>query len=186
MVGALAAIALLLAGGLAAVLLLERYPASAPRRVDPAVPGPRTVATPLAVPTPPPSAVARAVSVPAPAAQREPPLPLDMAARKRALDPLRDEVFAGLAMLDERVSRCGRPMVYVALTLETLDRRVHVLDVQVNAPDPTEVPEGLASLPAESGEWITCVRSVLLDEMLSAPSARPGRLWEMAYVPGAH
>lgn len=145
-------------------------PAAAPPHARPepaAAQAPRTASAP----TPP---------APATAAERagSDPFPLDPVGRRRALEPLRREVLAGLAELAGRTARCDLAGATVTVTLETLDRAVRVVDARVERlPDP-DVHADPAAAPEEVQH---CVRSGLAGNVVSAPSARPGRRWEMPF-----
>ncbi len=79
-----------------------------------------------------PSQLAPAPPEPAaPAAQLAPRDSLEE--KVRALEPLRQEVFAGLASLDPRVERCRLGDADLLLTLETANGSVRVVEVQVAA-----------------------------------------------------
>ena len=114
-----------------------------------------------------------------------PALPPDPRARLKALEPLRREVFAGLADLAGRVEACGVRDANLHLTLETLEGRVRVMEVRV-------MPAGAGTGGTTDAEPVAledhparCVRGALERTIISAPSAKPGRQWEMAWSPGA-
>jgi hypothetical protein len=176
-------VGLLLVGGLLLVAKLEREPAVAPAASAPAAPEPQPESVPSVRPAAPPAA-ARPPEPAVPAQASDAPLPSDVRARRAALAPLGAEVERALAALDGRVLACKLARPELALQLETLERRVRIADVRVHARDPGEIPEGVQSPPAEDERAVACVRRALLDELLDAPSARPGRRWELVYVPG--
>jgi hypothetical protein len=172
-----------------AVYLL--WPASTePPRRAPVAPPPaaRTEPAPaLATPAPDPVREAPPPQVPPPPAEeaKAPALPMDPRERLKALEPLRREVFAGLADLDGRVEACRLRDARLFLTLETLDQRVRVLAVRVEpAGAGTEEASGAAPVALDEGA-ARCVRGALERTIISAPSAKPGRQWEMPWGPGA-
>jgi hypothetical protein len=189
----LGGITVLFLGGAAYVLWPEPTPpkrpapveARPPARSEPApvasLPAPepiREAPTPQPQPPPPPQPPAEATSTPE--------LPMDPRERLKALEPLGREVFAGLRDLDGRVEACRLRDASLRLTLETLDGQVRVLRVRVvPLGAATEEATGVAPLPLDEGA-ASCVRGALERTILSAPSARPGRQWEMAWWPGAN
>lgn len=184
----LGGITLLFLGGAIYVL----WPASTePPRRAPAVPPPAAFTEPAPLPPPPaPEPVRETLPPrvpPPPVAQAAtaPDVPLDPRERLKSLEPLRREVFAGLADLDGRVEACRLRHANLFLTLETLDQRVRVVQVRVEQPA-TETEEASGSAPVALDDGAArCVRGALERTIISAPSARPGRQWEMAWWPGA-
>ena len=183
----LGGITVLLLAGTAYVLWPEPAP---PRRPAPVEPSPRQPSEPAPVaarlapgpvrvdpsPQPPPQALAEEVKPPA--------LPMDPRERLKALEPLRREVFAGLKDLDGRIGACRLRDASLRLILETLDGRVRVLEVRVvPAGAATEEATGAVASPIDEVA-ARCVVGALERTIISAPSARPGRQWEMAWGPG--
>jgi hypothetical protein len=180
-----AAITLLFAAGSFYVLQLEPAEPSRPapvehRRTPPAGPVP-AAGSPMVEP------VREQVSLPAPPRTEEPKppdLPIDPRERLKALEPLRQEVFAGLADLAGRVEGCGLRDASLSLALETLDGRIRVLEVRV-------LPVGAGTGGTSDAEPVArddhaarCVRGALERTTFTAPSAKPGRKWGMAWAPG--
>jgi hypothetical protein len=182
MLAALAAIAALTIGGFAWVLVSDRTPPPAP------APSPaRSAGTeaPLAAPAPARPAVPLAPPA-APAAAPPPPPELVpfTAGLVRQLEPMRQEVFAGLADLEGRIRACGLRDAQLALFLETQEGAVKVLRVRVlGLPTGSEVAD-TASLPERDDPAAACTRGALEGQVLASPSARPGRRWEMPWMPG--
>jgi len=184
----LGGVTVLLLGGAVYVLWPEPTPATRPAPVEarpPARPEPAPVALPPApepvreapTPRPPPQPPAEA--------PQTPELPLDPRERLKALEPLGREVFAGLRDLDGRIEACQLRNASLRLTLETLEGQVRVLRVRVvPLGAETEGATGVAPLPLDEGA-ASCVRGALERTIVSAPSARPGRQWEMPWWPGA-
>lgn len=183
--------------GLAGIALLFAASLLALRATDPGAPAlpaaaTREAATDLAATTPAPSpapgpAQLRPAAEPAfaPAEAAASPLPSDIRERQRALEPLRREVFAGLAELDGRVEACQLRDGALHLTLETLEGRVRVLQVRVTATGAGQLATEDQAPPPRDDAAARCVRGALELAVVSAPSARPGRRWEMSYWPGA-
>jgi hypothetical protein len=92
------------------------------------------------------------------------------APRRRALRSFRQEMKAGLAALQKRVAECAAPKASFTLDVETFDGGVRVLDAHLN-------PGGSAADPA-----VACARAALLGETIAAPSAEPGRRWQMPFL----
>ncbi len=152
-------------------------PRAAPSEPPPvaAPPAPEPVREARPLPPPPRPAVE---------APRPPDLPLDPRERLEALEPLRREVFAGLKDLDGRIEACRLRDATLFLTLETLDQRVRVLEVRVEpAGAGTEEASGADPVALDENA-ARCVQGALERTIVSAPSARPGRQWEMAWGPG--
>jgi hypothetical protein len=109
--------------------------------------------------------------------------PKDLSDQRRALEPLRREVFAGLGEQHWRVARCGAADATIYVTLESLDGAVRIVDTRVE-----RMPEAEHGSDLEAGTMDPavedCVRSALMRNVVGAPSARPGRRWEMRFVPG--
>ncbi len=149
-----------------------------------ALAGPPVQAAPPAAPPAPPAPAGPAAPL-GPAAPSTPPAPQDSLEEKvRALEPLRQEVFAGLAALDARVERCRLSDADLLLTLETSSGSVRVVDVQVAAAGAaTAEMTGVAPPPLDEAA-VACVRRSLRGETLRAPSAVAGRQWELHYRPG--
>jgi hypothetical protein len=110
-------------------------------------------------------------------------LPKDPSARLRALEPLRREVFSGLAEHHWRVRHCGVADATIYVTLESLDGGVRIVATRVEG-TPSEPGGDLDAARADPAVE-DCVRSALVRNVVGAPSARPGRRWEMPFVPGA-
>jgi hypothetical protein len=166
--------------------------------VRPGPPGPQVAAhveAPPAAPSEPVPAAAspveepvrEQVALPPPPRAEEPgppDLPTDPRERLRALEPLRREVFAGLADLAGRVEACGLRDASLSLALETLDGRVRVLEVRVMPVGAGTGGTADAEPAPQDDRAARCVRGALERTIISAPSARPGRQWEMAWGPG--
>jgi len=180
----LGGIAILVAAG----ALYFMWPESPePRRPARFEASPASPAAPAPAGGPPAPEPVRAPTLQSPRADepRSPDLPADPRARLKALEPLRREVFAGLADLAGRVEACSLSDPNLFLTLETLDGRVRVLEVRV-------MPAGAGTGGITDAEPVPrddhparCVRGALERTIISAPSAKPGRQWEMAWSPGA-
>jgi hypothetical protein len=181
---ALSAIALMLVVSLGAIVALDRADRSEPPAPPPpqSVPPPGAAAVALPRPetptgTPQPSTQPRGVEPPPAMA-----LPTDPAQRLRALQPLQHEVRVGLDDLEVR-SGCDLGEVMLALTLETRDREVRIVEAEarrrvVEPEVHAEIVEG------EVDEAVArCVRDRVRGMVLWAPSARPGRRWETFYSP---
>ncbi len=108
-----------------------------------------------------------------------------MSERAAALEPLRQEVFAGLASLEPRIDGCQLRDAELLLTLETMDGGVRVVEVQVAAAGPsTAEATGIAPTPLDD-HAVRCVRRNLEQASFKAPSAVAGRRWELAWRPGS-
>ncbi len=186
----LGGITVLLLAGTAYVLWPEPAP---PNRPAPAEPSPRQRSEPAPVAALPAPEPLREAPTPQPPPQPQPlaeatstpELPMDPRERLKALEPLGREVFAGLRDLDGRIEACRLRDASLRLTLETLDGQVRVLRVRVMPLGAaTEEATGVAPLPIDEGA-ARCVRGALERTIISAPSAKPGRQWEMAWWPGA-
>jgi hypothetical protein len=178
----LAGIAAFLAASLLAVNWTERRAPGPPEAPARSVPAP---AAPAPTSSRPPE--------PAPTSERPVPpvsgpgtaLPSSMAERARALEPLRQEVMAGLAALDPRIESCQLRDADLLLTLETVSGAVKVLQVQVEAAG-AATAEATGIPPAPLDELaVRCVRRLLEQSAFQAPSAVAGRRWELAYRPGS-
>jgi hypothetical protein len=150
-----------------------------PARTEPAPPPPSAAPEPVreaSLSQVPPQQLAEA--------PRTPDLPLDPRERLKALQPLRREVVAGLADLAGRVEACSLRDANIFLTLETLEGRVRVLEVRVMSAGAGTGAAGDAEPVARDDGAARCVRGALERTIISAPSARPGRQWEMPWGPG--
>jgi hypothetical protein len=152
-------------------------PLDAPARNAPA---PRAPVARLAPADATPAAQAEATATSATAGAE---LPKDPSARLRALEPLRREVFSGLAEHHWRVRHCGVANATIYVTLESLDGGVRIVATRVEG-TPSEPGGDLDAARADPAVE-DCVRSALVRNVVGAPSARPGRRWEMPFVPGA-
>jgi hypothetical protein len=183
-------------GGLTLLLTTGALYVLWPEPTGPARPAP--VEAPRAAPSEPPPVPVAPAPEPVREAQPPPPpprpaaeaprpsdLPTDPRERLKALEPLRREVFAGLADLDGRVEACRLRDASLYLTLETLDGRVRVLEVRVAPVGAGTGGPGEGEPAALDDGAARCVRGALERTIVSAPSARPGRRWEMAWWPGA-
>jgi hypothetical protein len=184
----LGGITVLLLAGTVYVLWPEPAPPSRPAPVE-AGPLQRSEPAPVAaLPAPEPVREAPPPQVlPRPPAEevKPPALPLDPRERLKALEPLRREVYAGLADLDGRVEACRLRNANLLLTLETLDQRVRVVQVRVEQAGAGAEEASGATPVALDDSAARCVRGALERTIISAPSAKPGRQWEMAWGPGA-
>jgi hypothetical protein len=182
---ALVAIALLTAGGVLFVLVAEREGLPAPTApVTPDVPTPPTLETGVAAALPPRPASPAPAPTTAPTDSPERTSPA-VEVRRRAQDfaSMRREVVTGLRNLDPRVLACGLSSRRMMVTLESQDGHVRVLHATVPQPDTGDLPEGAGLPPARPGAMECAVRAVE-GAVLDAPSAKPGRQWEMEYAPG--
>jgi hypothetical protein len=101
----------------------------------------------------------------------------------RQLAPLRNEVEAGLADLSPRVAHCGAFSDGLVLTLEALHGVVRIARVDAGThPEAPDAEAGAGRAPDE--DQVRCVRSALEGNSLAAPSAKPGRRWDMPWWPG--
>jgi hypothetical protein len=141
-------------------------------------------APPAAIGAVPESPGAQAGAAPTTAGAGPAELPKDPSARLRALEPLRREVFTGLAEHHWRVQRCGVADATIYVTLESLDGGVRIVDTRVEG-TPSADPGGELDSARADPAVEDCVRSALVRNVVGAPSARPGRRWEMPFVPGA-
>ena len=178
---ALSGIGFLLVGGV--VLVLSVDGATSPGEV---------AAPPVSVvPVEPPAdrsvpRVTLPATVPEPAAadSQEPPA-RDPAQLVRELEPMRREVFTGLADLEGRVRACRLRDEQIVLTLEALDGAVRVAGVRV-LPLPVGDGPSDGDPPTERDDPAArCTRGALLGQLLPVPSARDGRRWDMHWAPGA-
>jgi hypothetical protein len=133
------------------------------------------------VPAPP---VPQAGAAPATAEAAPAELPRDPSARLRALEPLRREVFAGIAEHHWRVRHCGVTDATIYVTVESLDGAVRIVEARVEEAPSTEPGADREAASADPAVE-ACVRSALVRNVIGAPSAKPGRRWEMPFVPGA-
>jgi hypothetical protein len=153
-------------------------PLDAPARNAPA---PRAPVARLAPTYATPAAQAEATATSATAGAE---LPKDPSARLRALEPLRREVFTGITEHHWRVRHCGVTGATIYVTVESLDGAVRIVDARVEgtpSAEPGSEREDARADPAAED----CVRSALVRNVIGAPSAKPGRRWEMPFVPGA-
>jgi hypothetical protein len=170
------AVAVLLGASLALVAWSTRpdsaartaAPAEAPSPAEPPAaapaPGPAVAApAPASAPvTPPPP---RAVTPPRPRAS--PPAPPD----RHALRDFRRELGAGLAGLEQQLAPCALGDASFTLALETVEGGLRIADARL-APGAPASPAG-----------VICARGALVGHVIPAPSARPGRRWEMPFSP---
>jgi hypothetical protein len=95
--------------------------------------------------------------------------------RRHALISFRREVIAGLADLQARVARCapaaGLSPTSFMLSVESVEGGVRIVEAQPE-------PRGSAS-EAE----VTCARAALRGHVIPAPSAEPGRRWQLRFSP---
>jgi hypothetical protein len=131
------------------------------------------------------AAAPRAAERPAPAeAPRRTPKPEVMPpSRRHALVSFRREMMAGLAELEARVGRCApgsaaasdtgsRRAASYTLGLETVGGGIRIADVRLEA-------RGSAS-----DADVACATAALRDRVIPAPSAEPGRSWQLRFSPG--
>jgi hypothetical protein len=175
---ALLAIVLL---GAAGVALIESWTREWPSAIAPApplaeeraAPGPRSL---LAREKTPPDAAqprARSADAPRPARSERQARQGAPTATRAALVSPRREMKAALAALQRRVARCGAADAWFTLDLETVAGGVRVVEAHVE-------------FPGSAGEaGIACARSILVGETIAAPSARPGRRWQLSFAPGS-
>lgn len=130
----------------------------------------------LAPPAPPPAVVPPKTGEAPSAGPRE--LPADPNARLRALEPLRQEVFPGLADLRTRLRHCDDHGATVLVTLESLEGGVRIVALRLE-PRPGGDGADAEEEPAADERTVHCMRSALVGNVVGAPSARPGRRWEM-------
>jgi hypothetical protein len=156
---------------------------SATEQADaPAPPPPTALSATTALP-----AADSAVRIPAPAAAPAPAsaYPSEPARLLRALEPLLRDVDHGLATLDAH-SRCPLGALALGLSLETGDGEVTIKEVGVR-PRPAEAegatPESASANDQADAATVACVRGELLGRSFRAPSALPGRRWEMSWLP---
>lgn len=180
------AVALLLAGSVAVISWATRDPGAVmvPRAVGepsgaPAAPAlDPTPAMPAAAlaPTAKPDERAEPAEPAEPAAARPPgPLATDGSAQRSAPErqqvraSFRGELRAGFSALQERVSACSAPGVSFTLSLEAVEGGVRILDATVE------------SRGAVGEAEISCARSALRGQVVPAPSAEPGRRWQLPF-----
>lgn len=184
-------VGLLFVAGVLLVLAFERGARRADQAASPPaapeVPGGtarRPDATPVAAA--PPASNLRPSDPPPPArGSASAGLPASMEERVKALEPLRLEVTRGLAEHEGRIEACRLRGVELVVTLETLDRRVRVLDVAPRGADGGTDASGGVAPPQPDEEAVRCVRGALGRTVFAAPSAAPGRTWQMSYVAGS-
>ena len=182
-VSGIAGISVFLAVSLLAVRWAEHSAPGEP--VEPArSPAPSSVPLAQSRTQPPEAAPAPAPPV-SPEDARRPAPPAPISEQARALEPLRQEVFAGLASLDPRVEGCQLRDADLLLTLETTDGGVRVAEVQVAAAGAATSEATGMTPPALDEHAVRCVRRTLEQASFKAPSAVAGRRWELAYRPGS-
>jgi hypothetical protein len=142
---------------------------------------------------PAPDATTLATGVPRPVDAEErggpsdgptPALPRDPSGRRDALDPLRREVFAGLAELRWRIAHCDVSGAGVLVTLESLEGGVRIAAVRLEALTPDGDPRAHTEATWVNEDALRCARSALERNVIGAPCAAPGRRWEMPFEPG--
>lgn len=180
------AVAILSAGGVAVVLFTERGAAGAQVRPSQALPAAVVQEAARLPPEPPPPVQPPAPSAEPVAPATAPELPTSLVDRARALEPLRQEVLAGITGMDGRVVACGLRGFGLVLTLETLDRRVRILEVAPRGAEESPDVSGGVAPPVPDEASLRCARGALVRSVFDAPSARPGRQWQMSYVAGVH
>jgi hypothetical protein len=95
------------------------------------------------------------------------------AATRAPVVSFRREMKAGFAALQRRVARCGAEDAWFTLDVETVAGGVRVVEARVE-------------FPGSAGEaGIACARSILVGETIAAPSAPPGRRWQVSFAPGS-
>jgi hypothetical protein len=110
------------------------------------------------------------------------PIAVMPAARRRALRAFRRELTAGLAALRERVQACpaanggppsgaSPPSASFVLEVETVEGGLRIVDAS---------PEGRGS-PGDPR--VACARAALRGQLIPAPSAEPGRRWQLPFSP---
>jgi hypothetical protein len=104
---------------------------------------------------------------------------MERGARRRALDGLRREVYGGLNGFRWRVAECKVAGAGVFVTVETMAGAVRVAEVRLEPHASAEDPRGEA--PAPDDRSLECVRAALAGNVIAAPSAIPGRRWEMPF-----
>ena len=160
----------------------RRDPAEPPpaARTEPAPPPPTAAPEPVreALATPGAAAAARG------GAQDARPAAGPARAAQGARSPCAARSSPGSADLDGRVEACSLRDANLFLTLETLEGRVRVLEVRVMSAGAGTGAAGDAEPVARDDGAARCVRGALERTIISAPSARPGRQWEMAWGPG--
>jgi hypothetical protein len=164
-------------GGLLVVSLaiiefaMDRESASVVAEATPAVPATRIGATPPVTPEP----VRAETWVPVPAAEAVVSRTADGAltpATHRERISFRQEMVRGVASLGTLVAGCSLGGdATLLLDLESVRGGVTVLDARV---------EPGSAIPASRVE---CARSVLRGHIIEAPSAEPGRRWQMPFTP---
>jgi hypothetical protein len=148
--------------------------AEAPPRAAPPIPE-SPAARPRAEPVPPAPPPASAAPSPAAAAAE---LPKDPEGRLEALEPLRRELFPRLADLRGRIAHCESADATLLVVLETLERAVRIVDVRLEPRPAAAGSREEDDAPADE-RTVHCVRSALVGNVVAAPSATPGRRWEM-------
>jgi hypothetical protein len=156
----------------------QRPPAVAP--AAPPAPAELPAAAPSQAQRPPPAAAVGAGSPTppprAPASRRlaraQPPSTGGPPADKGALRLFRRELKVGLAGLEQDVAPCALENASFTLAVETVDGGLRIVDAR---PAPGVARDAGAA----------CARKALLGQVIPAPSARPGRRWEMPFSPRA-
>lgn len=82
----------------------------------------------------------------------------------------RGEMLKGFASLQEQVARCSASDASFTLDVETVEGGVRIVDAKLES-------QGQAS---EAG--VTCARSALRGRVITAPSAEPGKHWQMPFA----
>lgn len=102
--------------------------------------------------------------------------------RRHALASFRRELAAGMAVLQDRLARCagaagpGGAGAAVLVALETVHGGIRVLDARAQGPG------------SASDAEVSCARAAVAGQVLPAPSAEPGRRWQLPLAlrpPGA-
>jgi hypothetical protein len=172
--------AFLVTGGSSATTPVHALPRSgepATPTPDPSIAEPSTAPSASLAPAAPPGAT------PVAPAADDPP-PLDPEERLRALAPLAQDVSRGLVELEDRVAHCALDRATLLVTLESLQGAVRIAEARVSVlTDPSHPPAG-DSEPGSDARAERCVRDALEGVGFDAPSAKPGRRWEMPWSPG--
>ncbi|MFY3743623.1 dihydrolipoamide succinyltransferase [Anaeromyxobacter sp. Red801] len=157
---------------------LAAGPAVAPPTVaavpEPSAPG----VAPAPAPAPAPPAPAPGTAALRPGGVDRSPQRAMPAQRRHALASFRRELAGGMAALRQRAQRCAPPGgagASVLVALETVEGGIRVLDARAQAPGSATEAE------------VSCARAALAGQVLPAPSAEPGRRWQLPLplVPGA-
>jgi hypothetical protein len=172
-----------------ATALLVTSPEPAPLReaaAPPALPATDPATDPASVAVAPAPRSTAAVPTPDPADRPpSPPARANVADLKRALEPLREQVSAGLSGLAPRIEHCGVLPGGLVITLETLDGAVRIAAAELGSVTEAPGAETEAQVLGRDEDAIRCIRGLIDGSVIAAPAARPGRRWEMPWWPGA-